>query len=492
MTGAASGAAAVARRARQLLRLCLLAIPAVLCGAAIGAQPAAVTTVTVSDDGSGPPLAPHFLGLSYEMSLIHPEAGHSYFDPSDTAVVNVFRTLGITSLRVGAAAVDKPLFTAPGADEIAALFSFARAAGVTVIYSVRLAHGDPADSARQAACIAAHDADALDCFSIGNEPNAYHHTFAEYFADWKRHYDAILAVVPQARFDGPSVYAADQNHFPQLLADALFPAGHLAMISDHYYVMGLGAAAAADVAGTQARFLSDAADVRFAHAFAAVGKPLMERGIPYRIDELNNCFHGGAKGISDTYTAALWALDATHWWAAHHILGLNYHTGEFIADGILTGQNYSAFVHLTPGGGLDIRGPSYGYLAFSQGAHGRPIQTAVATADPHHVTAYAFRADDRSIYVTVIDKAHGGRAEPLPVTVQLPTGVVAAGAQRMDLVQQDGDIGAHAGILLGGAPITDQGLWKGTWQPVPEASGQDVTVTMVPASATLLHCLPAP
>ena len=54
----------------------------------------------------------------------------------------------------------------------------------------------------------------------------------------------------------------------------------------------------------------------------------MAKGIPYRIDELNNCFNGGAKGVSDTYTASLWALDATHWWAAHHILGLNYHTGE--------------------------------------------------------------------------------------------------------------------------------------------------------------------
>ena len=50
-------------------------------------------------------------------------------------------------------------------------------------------------------------------------------------------------------------------------------------------------------------------------------------GVPYRMDEMNNCGHGGAKDVSDSYAATLWELDCTHWWAAHHILGLNYHSG---------------------------------------------------------------------------------------------------------------------------------------------------------------------
>ena len=405
--------------------------------------------------------------------------------PKDQALVNTFRTLGIKSLRVGAAAVDNPKNSVPQEKDIDSLFDFARAAGVKVIYSFRLKQGDPAESARLAAYIAAHDAEALDCYSIGNEPNAYDKTFESYFADWKPHYDAILKAVPQAMFDGPSVFAADKNLFPEKLADAMVPAGHMAMISDHYYVMGNGPAAEKNLAGNRAHFLSNDSDTRFEKAYAAVGSKLMTKGIPYRIDELNNCFHGGAKGISDTYTASLWALDATHWWAAHHILGLNYHTGEWVGpDGSFSAQNYSAFLHQTGGKGLEIRPPSYGYLAFTQGALGRPLKVAVATTSEHSFTAYAYRADDGSVYVTLINKTFADKAEPLSVSLQLPRGISAMGARRMDLAQSNNDITAQTDITLGGAPIDPQGLWTGHW----DAAGDRVNPKSDHQGGTRLRC----
>ena len=48
------------------------------------------------------------MGLSYEMSLVLPKNGKYYFDANDKALVNTFHTLGIKSLRVGAAEVDNP------------------------------------------------------------------------------------------------------------------------------------------------------------------------------------------------------------------------------------------------------------------------------------------------------------------------------------------------------------------------------------------------
>ncbi len=196
----------------------------------------------------------------------------------------------------GAAAVDLAKVPVPQEKDIDSLFDFARAAGVKVIYSFRLRGGDPAVSARLAAYIAAHDADALDCYSIGNEPNKYDPTYEAYFKDWKPHYDAILHAVPQAMFDGPSVYGAEANLFPEKLADDMVPGGHMAMISDHYYPMGNGRNAEKNLAVFRAHFLSDSSDVRFKKAFATVGSKLMAKGIPYRIDELNNCSIGGAKG----------------------------------------------------------------------------------------------------------------------------------------------------------------------------------------------------
>ena len=448
----------------------------------------AAPVVTISDPGTGSKLPPRFLGLSYEMSLLLPTAGKYYFDARDQALLNTFRTLGIKSLRVGANGVDDPKYPVPQEKDIDALFAFARAAGVKVIYSFRLKNGDPAESARLAAYIAAHDADALDCFSIGNEPNVYDKTFEAYFADWKPHYDAILKAVPNAMFDGPSVFSGDRNLFPEKLAAAMVPGGHMAMISDHYYVMGLGAAAEKQLPQVRAQFLSDALEVRFGKAFAAVGSKLMAQGIPYRIDELNNCFHGGAKGISDTYTASLWALDATHWWAAHHILGLNYHTGERVRpDGGFGAPNYSAFLHQAGGKDLEIRPPSYGYLAFTQGALGRPLEVSVAKSLAPSFAAYACRADDGSVYLTLINKTFASQAQPLSVSLQLPAGVRASGARRMDLVQKNNDITAQTDITLGGAPIDSNGVWSGQWKAADTGSAQNPAIEVPPASAAIVH-----
>ncbi|MGH7977634.1 MAG: hypothetical protein ACREC8_13365, partial [Limisphaerales bacterium] len=212
--------------------------------------------VTVTAAGAGKNLAPRFLGLSYEMSMLLPKNGHYYFDASDTALINTFKTLGIKSLRVGANAVDDPRIPVPQEKDIDQLFDFARAAGVKVIYSFRLKNGDPANSARLAAYIAAHDADALDCFSIGNEPNFYLKTFDTYFAQWKPQYDAILKAVPDAMFDGASA----NGSYALNLAKTVFPGGHLAMASDHYYFLGSGRAGEKNPAATRARFLSNRLD----------------------------------------------------------------------------------------------------------------------------------------------------------------------------------------------------------------------------------------
>src|ERR1035438_7880188 len=274
--------------------------------------------VTVAADGSSAGLPPHFLGLSYESSMLLPKDGHYYFDANDNALVNTFKTLGIKSLRVGANAVDDPRIPIPQEKDIDALFNFARAAGVKVIYSFRLKNGNPADSARLASYIAAHDADALDCFSIGNEPNFFLKTFEAFFAQWKPHYDAILKAVPQAMIDGPSA----NGNYALNLAKAVFAGGHLAMASDHYYFLGSGRAGEKDPSATRARFLSNSLHDDYERDYAHVGTVLAAQGVPYRIDEMNSCYNGGAKDSSDTYASTLWVLDCTHWWALHHILGV--------------------------------------------------------------------------------------------------------------------------------------------------------------------------
>jgi hypothetical protein len=450
-------------------------------------QPVAVT---VAADAGGPGLPPRFLGLSYEMSLLLPEDGRYYFDPKDQALVNTFQTLGIKSLRVGANAVDDPRIPVPQEKDIDELFDFARAAGVKVIYSFRLKNGDPANSAHLAGYIAAHDADALDSFSIGNEPYLFRPdgSYNAFFPHWKPHYDAILNAVPQAMFDGPSA----NGDFALRMAKDMLAGGHMAMVSDHYYFLGSGRAAETNPPASRARFLSNRLDNDYARDYARVGAVLAAQGAPYRIDEMNSCYNGGAKDSSDTFASALWALDCTHWWAAHHILGVNYHTGESVGrDGKFGPPNYAAFLRQTDGHGFTMRPLAYADLAFTQSAHGQSLGVTVQATNNFDFNAYAFLDKDGSIYVTLINKSYGDKAQVAAVSLQLPNAVSSGTWQRMDLVQQDQDVAAKTGVMLGGAAIDSQGNWSGQWEKLASGDSGGPTVQVAPASATILHFSPA-
>lgn len=449
-------------------------------------------SVDVSAGGIGPDLAPRFLGLSYEISMLLPKNGGYYFDAGDRALVNTFKTLGIRSLRVGANAVDDPRAPIPQEKDIDVFFGFARAAGVKVIYSFRLKNGDPAESARLAGYIAAHYKDTLECFSIGNEPNFYLETFNAFLAQWKPQYDAILKAVPDAMFDGPSfTMTHNGENYALNLAEAVFPAGHLSMASDHYYFLGSGRAGEIDPAETRRRFLSNGLHLTYENDYAEVGAKLAAQGVPYRIDEMNSCYNGGSKDSSDTYASALWALDCTHWWAAHSILGVNYHTGESVGrDGSFGAANYATFVHRADGNGFVMCPLSYADLAFSQGAHGQPLRVSVKAESGLNFAAYAYRDRDGSIYVTLINKSYGDTAQQASVSLRLPPSVGPGTWHSLDLTQKNRDVAAKTDIALGGASIDQQGIWLGQWTKTDPENHGNITTMVAPASASILRFSP--
>jgi hypothetical protein len=451
-----------------------------------GEIPVAPVTVTVTDTVKAPDLSDSFMGLSYEMSMLLPNDGRYYFDPKDQSLIQTFQTLGIKSLRVGANAVDDPRIAVPQEKDIDVFFNFARAAGVKVIYSFRLKDGDPAESARLASYIATHDSDVLDCFSIGNEPNYYLKTFSAFFAQWKPHYDSILKAVPEAKFDGPSVLNKDD--YARSFVNALLAEGHLAMASNHYYFLGSGRNGEKDPAAMRARLLSDKIHETYEKSYASMGKGLAAQGLPYRIDELNNSSQGGTKDASDAYASTLWALDCTNWWASHHILGMNYHTGESVGrDGGFAAANYATFVHSPDGNGFDIRPQAYAFLAFSQSANGRPLTTDVQANAPLNCAAYAYRDHDGSLFLVLINKSYGDGAQAASVTLQLPPGMGSGPWQRMDLLQKDSDVAAKTGLTLGDGLIDSQGKWSGVWKTTSDSNAANPTVVVAPASASILH-----
>ena len=389
--------------------------------AAASSLPAQIR-VDVEEPKTNRMLPPGFLGLSYESSMLLPRDGKYYFDATNVPLVNLFKTLGISNLRVGANAVDNSAIPVPDEKDIDALFGFAKAAGVKVIYSFRLKNGSPSTSAKLAKYIDDHYAGLLDAFSIGNEPDIFdqfkRERYGMFFTVWKPHYDAILQSVPNARIEGPSV--AGKVSFAINLAKDLGDSGHLPMVSTHYYVFGSGRNAEKDPEGTRDRFLSESNPGQYAKLYDATAKPLAQLGVPYRIDEMNSCYNGGAKGVSDTYASTLWSLDWDHWWAAHGIVGLNYHTGESVGmNGGFHAPNYASFVYRRDGEGFDIHPIAYSHLAFSQGAKGHILSTRME--GKANVSAYAYQ-DGNSYLITVINKSHGAQGIPALVSINLPQG----------------------------------------------------------------------
>lgn len=465
----------------------LSAFALVLPGSAT-AQTQAVSVV-IAAGTSEEVLADRFLGLSYESSMLLAKDGRYYFDSGDAALVDTFKTLGIRSLRVGANAVDDPRIPIPQEVDIDSLFSFARAADVRVIYSFRLKNGNPAESARLARYIATHYADLLDSFAIGNEPNFYLKPYASFYAQWKPHYDAILQAVPDARFDGPSA----DGPYAVGLAHDLAAAGHLAMASDHYYFIGSGREREKDPAASRAAFLSDRTHDEYQRDYEQTGAVLAGEGVPYRIDELNSCYNGGARDSSDTFASTLWALDCIHWWAAHHLLGMNFHTGESVGrDGGFSAPNYAAFLREPDGRGFYMRPQAYAYLAFTQGALGSPLSLTLQKAPMRDFDAYAYGGRDGSFSVTLVNKSYGERARVAKVTVQLPAPAAAGTWKRMDLRQKDDDVSAKTNVTLGASSVDRDGHWSGQWKTVDGAGSGYLTVEVPASSATLLRFNSAP
>jgi len=106
-----------------------------------GAHP---VTVTIDAGHPGPVVPDDFAGLSFERGPLNPgNAGVSgnLFSPVNNSLITLFRNLGLGSLRIGGGTVDQLIPAGTGSDGLTGidnLFAFAAAAGVKVIYSLRL------------------------------------------------------------------------------------------------------------------------------------------------------------------------------------------------------------------------------------------------------------------------------------------------------------------------------------------------------------------
>jgi type 1 glutamine amidotransferase len=460
-------------------------------------------TVALDMEHPGATISPAFTGLSFEAAILLPnENGVRYFRPDNEPLIRLFRQLGIKSLRIGGNTSDRDARRLPGDADLDCLFGFAKAADVKVIYCLRLLNGDPNEEARKVKYIMDRYTPQVECFSIGQEPSAYpaekvdtrsslermgaaaeKFPYARYRDEWKRFADLIVAAVPDVKFCGPCVHN-NADWARKFMAD-FGRSNRVAMIMEHLYPGGAGNKVPTPEIGRE-RMLSGEFMKKYERLHDGFVPQAKALGLPYRLEEVNNYFNGGATNVSSTFAAALWGLDFMYWWATHDAAGINFHTGDRVAAGsTLQPSKYTAFFSTT--NGYLVRPLGYGIKAFELGGRGRIIPATIsATATNLNLSAYATLADHKTLFVTLINKSFGAGAPDLGV--RLAAGGTFLHAETMLLAAPGGDVAAQDGVTLGGSVIARDAGWHGWWTPLPAPSAEGrFTLTLPPATAAVVR-----
>ncbi len=473
-------AEAAGRRMKMKQRILIwVCAGCLLVGTALARSP---VTIAVDTGAPGAALPDDFAGLSFEMQYVLPGTNGTYFfSPKNRPLIAVFKALGIKNLRVGGNTADRPGVAVPGPADADSLFAFAKTAGVKVIYTLRLRQGSAEDVVPIAKYIQQHYSAQLACFAIGNEPDVFTKEYSVYRDEWKKYVAAITAAAPGAKFCGPCA-TPTRVAWSRQFADDFAKSGLINYITQHDYPGG-DSRRATNVVVARDKMLSSAwldHYEKFYNAFAAAA---VSNNLPYRYDEANSFYDGGAQDVSDTFASALWDLDFMHWWAVRGANGVNFHTGDKVAARDMNKPcRYAAF--WTSSRGYNVHPIGYGLKAFELGGHGSVLPLVVSNADSLNLTAYAVRGADGKLLVTVINKEHGAEGRSADLTINA-TGITGRG-EVIFLCAPDGDVATKTGVTLGGSAIKDNGSWNGKWRSLKADKTGQCVVTVPAACAAVV------
>ena len=448
-------------------------------------------TVKIEADSPGSAIADDFIGLSFETSNLLPDAQGTYiFSEENKALIALFQAVGIKNLRIGGGTAEMTRYALPSHSDLDHLFEFARAAGVKVIYTLRLLHGDKAQATETAQYIVSRYSSQMAFFAIGNEPDwrSYHKQdpritdYGSYLKLWNEFAAAIQESAPGAKLGGPDTGSnypgphADSTAFEGKSWTTHFvnderSSGRAQMIFQHDYP-GQNARGVSIKTAVEAMLSKSWRDINYVALYDGVLSPVLQAPLPYRMTECND-YTGGVDGASNAFVSALWALDYAHWQAAHGAAGINFHNRRWIS---------TCTIYRDKDGQYRLNPKAYGLKTFGLGGKGNVESPTVSNPASLNLTIYATRKGT-DYFVTIINMEHGPEARGATVTFTMPLA-----NWHTDLIEltAGGNPTAKIGITLGGAKIEDSGHWQGTWKPaLKNASGQ-FSVKVSATSATIV------
>jgi len=313
----------------------------------------------------------------------------------------------------------------------------------------------------------------LLALEIGNEPDLFaragHRSgtwdYDHWHGEYRRFAAAIRAALPHAPFAGPDIAGGTIDWMENFARDE---GGDIALLTAHHYITGQ-----VNPAATIEMMLQE--EKKYQPVLAKFQSIAGAAHLPWRMCETASFSGGGKAGVSDTFAAALWALDYLFVLASYGCSGVNMQTGVnhlgWISKYTPISDDLTGHYSTAP--------EYYGLLAFAEAAKGEQIAVA-CEAGGINLTAYATRQKSGAMTLTVINKDQSRDA-----AVEV-TGVAPGKAQVMRLVAPS--LTAMSGVHLGGATVAGDGSWTdGKADPVKVANGK--ALLDVPAGSAALIAL---
>lgn len=421
------------------------------------------------------------MGLGYEISSV---AISDLLSANNRTYVQLVRTLSPAGvIRVGGntsdyssfapegKAVSQPKGTIVNRASLRQLATFLEATNWRLIWGLNLGSTDEQQAIAEAEAVMSAVGDKLLAFEIGNEPDLFgrgtahrpkDYDYEVFIKEYRRYKAAIGARLPKAPFAGPDAATATD----WVTRFATDEGSDLKLLTHHYYRQCAGSTS------TLHKLLH--VDPKLGPMLATLRTASLNANAPYRICETNSFCGGGQPGVSDTFGAALWALDFMFQLAYGGCSGVNIETGVNQLGFV---SSYSP-IRRKEHGGYSAMPIYYGMLAFAHASHGQCV-TVDCDAVGANVTAYAVLEDPTSLSVTIVNKEMSADADvDLSIAKKFHSGRV--------LRLSAPSLQSKEGVAFAGSIVSSGGKWRPRSEESLPSSGGHHTIRVPAGSAAIL------
>ena len=473
-----------------------LAAVALLLAAPLFAQSSASISINLDSTQLRRAIPADFLGLSLEMSSI--EAGNNngaaWLSGNSTAYSTMVQKIGVGSIRIGGNSAERQPYAS--AQDGANVDAFVNQIGGELIWTVPVKQFyNQSSSVSYVSGLyndqhVAHNYSFPTNIEVGNEPDNSEDVSGSAISQstWQSRYDgfsnAFRSQINSGILStGPST-AGCCTFSTDFINDATYQGSlksTIGYVTTHYYPAG-DAANFGSISAGDSKILAASLDASYQSFYSNFNDNASNSGYNVRIEETNSAYGGSNNGVTNSYAAALWAMDYFCYMAYKtNLAGMNLHTGPI-------GSNSGSYNAISPVGvasSYTLEGPGYGLWAFHYGSQGQPLATTVSNPSNANVAAYGLLESNGGETVHIINKTFGSGA--VNVTATITPGGTYTQAAVIVLKQANNDVTAQSGITFGGAAMNSDGTWSGGYGAPSTLTNGTFTFTLPAAQAAIVH-----